>query len=135
MVGHHTSSLTLADHHCSVTGVKPWKQLCDQLVIRLDEYSDALLRNMRDFLEIEDTHGAEIIQNSCVGCLTHLAMLCDLIGRVEPSSKSRTAAICDSSLERLGRLTQQINRNEYTYLDLLLGVRHPVDHSWRRSAR
>jgi len=37
-------------------------------------------------------------------------------------------AICDSSLERLGRLTQEMNFEEYTYLDLLLKVRHPVDH-------
>ena len=37
--------------------------------------------------------------------------------------------VCDSSLERLGRLTQEVNFEEYTYLDLLLKVRPPVGHS------
>ena len=83
---------------------------------------------MRKFLEIGDIRGAEIIQNSCVGCLVHLAILCDFIGRVEPNSKPRMDAVCDSSLERLVYLTQEVNRNEYTYFDLLLKVRRPMDH-------
>ena len=98
------------------------------MVIRLDEYSDTLVRNIRRFTEIGDDHGAEIIQSSCVGCLAHLALLCDSISRLEPNSKPQMDAICDSSLERLGRLTQEMNFEEYTYLDLLLKVRHPVDH-------
>ena len=99
------------------------------MVIRLDEYSDTLLRDIRRFTEIEDDIGAEIIQNSCVGCLAHLAMLCDFVGRLEPNSKPQMDAICDSSLERLGRLTQEANFEEYTYLDLLLRVRHSVYYS------
>ena len=90
---------------------------------RLDEYSDTLLRNMRNFLQIKDQQGAEITQSSCVGCLAHLAVLCDLVGRSEPNSKPQMDAVCDSSLGRLGRLTQEISFDEYTYFDLLLMVR------------
>jgi len=125
------SSLTPADPRSFVAGAKPdqWKRRCDELVTRLDEYIGALLRNMQRFLEIRDGLGAEIIQSSCVCCLAHLAMLCDLVSRVDPDSKPRMDTICDSSLERLGHLTQAMNFDGYTYLDLLLRVRHEVDHS------
>ena len=73
-------------------------------------------------MEIGDTHGAEIIQNSCVGCLAHLSVLCDFIGRLEPNSKPRMDTVCDWSLERLGTLTTGMSFDEYTYLDLLLKV-------------
>ena len=108
-----------------VAEAKPsqWKQISHELVARLDEYSDTLLRNMRNFLQIKDQQGAEIIQSSCVGCLAHLAVLCDLVGRSEPNSKPQMDAVCDSSLGRLGRLTQEMSFDEYTYFDLLLMVR------------
>ena len=100
----------------------------------LDEYSETLLRNARMFLELGDTQGAEIIQSSCVGCLAHLAVLCDLASNLEPDSKPRMDAVCDSSLERLGKLTQQMSFDEYTYFDLLLRVCHWVGPSpWLRA--
>jgi len=113
-----------------VTGVNPgqWKPICDELVTRLDEYSNALLQNIRRFISIGDTHGAEIMQSSCVGCLAHLAVLCDLVGRLGPNSKPQMDAVCDSSLVRLGNLTREMNFNEYSYLNVLLRVRHPADH-------
>lgn len=116
-----------------VTGAKPgqWKEICNELVTYLDEYSGTLLRNIRRFTEIGDNLGAEIIQSSCIGCLAHLAVLCDLVGRLEPNSKLQMDVVCDSSLERLGCLTQDIDFDEYTYLDLLHMVRHPVGHSRR----
>ena len=105
-----------------------WKWICDELVTRLDEYSNALLRNILSFTKIGDSHGAEIIQSSCVGCLAHLAVLCDLVGRLEPNSKPQMDVVCDSSLVRLGRLTQEMDFDEYSYLDVLLRVRHPAYH-------
>jgi len=127
-----TPPFTSADLCRFVTGMKPgrWKQGCDELVTRLDEYSDTLLRNIQRFLEIGDSLGAEMIQSSCVGCLAHLAVLCDLISRLDPDSKPRMDTICDSSLERLGHLTQEMNFDDYTHLDLLLGVCCEVDNSW-----
>ena len=102
------------------------KEICGELVTRLDEYSDALLWNIRNFQQIGDNQGAAIIQSSCVGCLAHLALLCDLISRSEPNFDSEMDAICDSSLKRLGRLTQEMSFEGYTYLDLLLRVRHLI---------
>ena len=85
-----------------VTGVKSdrWEQIRDDLVTRLDEHSDTLLQSVRTFLQIGDTLGAEIIQSSCVGCLVHLAVLCELTSCSEPNSKPRMDVACDSSLER-----------------------------------
>ena len=108
-----------------------WKQICGELVTRLDEYSDALLWNIRSFQQIGDNQGAEIIQSSCVGCLAHLAVLCDLVSRSEPNFDPEMDAICDSSLERLGRLTQEMKFERYSYFDLLLRVRHSVDPPWK----
>ena len=127
-MGYFTAPLAPADLRCLVTGVKPdqWKQICAELVTRLDEYSSTLLRNIRRFLQIRDSRGAEIIQSNCVGCLAHLAVLCNTIGWLEPNSKPRMDAVCDSSLERLGRLTQEMSFDGYTYLDLLLRVRYLV---------
>ena len=115
----------LVDPHRFVTGAErgQWKRICDALVTCLDEYSDALLRGIRESLRIGDNPGAEIIQSSCVGCLAHLALLCNLVSRLEPNSKPQMDAVCDSSLERLGHLTQEMSFEGYTYFDLLLRVR------------
>ena len=103
-----------------------WKPICDGLVPRLDEYSDILLQNIRTFLLIGDAQGAEIIQSSCACCLAHLAVLCGLISGLEPNFRPQMDAVCDSSLERLGDLTQEMNFEGYTYFDLLLRVCHKL---------
>lgn len=114
---------------CSTDGTRPsqWKKACDEVVPRLREYSETLLRDIPQFMEIGDTYGMEIIQSSCACCLAHLALLCDFIGRLEPNSKPQMDVVCDWSLSRLGDLTRAINFDEYTYLDLLLKI------SWERS--
>ena len=81
------------------------------------------------FLQIGDNQGAEIIRGSCIGCLAHLAALCDLVGRLEPNSKPQMDIVCDSSLERLGHLTQEMSFDGYTFFDLLPRVRCWVDPS------
>jgi hypothetical protein len=83
-------------------------------------------------VEVGDSHGAKIIQNSCVGCLARLAVLCEFIGRKEPNSKPQMDEICDWSLEQFGNLTQGICLDEYTYLELLLKVRRLIDCSWQK---
>ena len=92
----------------------------------MHECTVSLLRNIQQFVKIGDSHGAEIIQNSCAGCLAHLAMLCEFIGRLEPNSKPRMDDICDWSLKQLGDLTRGMSFDEYTYLDLLLRVRRSM---------
>jgi len=63
-----------------------------------------------------------MIRSSCVNCLAHLAVLCQALGDAEPVPRARLNVLCDSSLERLGQLAQDMHIEEYTRLDLLLRV-------------
>lgn len=100
-----------------------WRQSRDQLVVLLDGYSEALLRNLREFIGIEDDSGAEMIWGSCITCLAYLTALCELVGRTEPTDSIAMNTLCDRNLEKLGHLTEDIRSEEYTHLDLLIGVR------------
>jgi len=99
-----------------------WIQSCDQLVFLLDNYSQTLLSNLQRFQELGDKSGAGMIRSSCVDCLAHLAVLCEALGQIEPT-RTQLDTLCDSSLERLCELTRDVRMEEYTRLDLLLGVR------------
>jgi hypothetical protein len=99
-----------------------WRQSCDELVALLDGYSDTLLLNLQRFIEIGDKSGAETIWSSCITCLAYLTTLCEFIGRTEPTASLAMNALCDSNLEKLGHLTEDMRLEDYTYLDLLLGV-------------
>ena len=123
-VGHPSLPLTPLTLVAFSTGMEQGqlKQICDEAVARIREFSETLLRNIPQFVEIGDAPGAEIIQNSCIGCLAHLSVLCDFIGRLEPNSRSWMDIVCDWSLERLGTLTTGMDFEEYTYLDLLMKV-------------
>ena len=107
----------------SVHKSSQWRQSCDQLITLLDGYSETLLRNLRTFIEIGDNSGAEMIWSSCITCLAYLTALCELVGRTEPTTSLAMNALCDGNLEKLGHLTEDVRLEEYTYLDLLLGVR------------
>ena len=82
-----------------------------------------LLHNLQGFVEVGDNDGATMIWSSCITCLAHLTALCELIGRTEPTASLAMNALCDSNLEKLGQLTDDMRSEEYTHLDLLLGVR------------
>lgn len=99
-----------------------WRQSCDQLVSLLDEFSQTLLSNLWRFQELGDQNGAGAIRASCVNCLAHLAILCETLGRIEPITQTRVDTLCDSTLEQLGALALDMCMEEYTTLDLLLGV-------------
>jgi hypothetical protein len=64
-----------------------------------------------------------VISSSCIACLAHLAILYDAVCRTDPAGRSELYNLCDSALQRLGALTLELHLEEYTYLDLLLGVR------------
>lgn len=89
----------------------------------LDDYSQTLLSNLQRFQELGDTNGAGMIRASCVNCLAHLAVLCEALSKNEPTPQMRPDTLRDSTLERLGALAQDMRMEEYTRLDLLLGVR------------
>ena len=57
-----------------------------------------------------------MIRSSCVNCLAHLAVLYEALG-------AESESLCDSTLERLSELAGDMGTEEYTRLDLLLGVR------------
>lgn len=64
-----------------------------------------------------------MIRSSCITCLAYLTALCELAGRTETTADLEMNDLCDSNLEKLGRLTEDMQLEEYTHLDLLLGVR------------
>ena len=100
-----------------------WRRSCDGLVALLDDYSNTLLRNLQEFTEIGDNSGVEIIWSSCITCLAYLTALCELAGRTESTAGLAMNELCDCNLGKLGRLTEDVRTEEYTHLDLLLGVR------------
>ena len=91
--------------------------------MHLDSYSQTLLYNLRRFQELGDKRGAAMIGSSCVDCLAHLAVLCEALSKIEPAPQTGPDNLCDSTLERLGKLAGDMHMEEYTRLDLLLGVR------------
>ena len=111
----------------SIPGVKfgPWRRSCDQILASLEEFSQSLLGNMKRFRECGDKSGADVIGSSCIACLAHLVVLYEVVCRTDPAAVEMYN-LCDSALQRLGILTSELCFDEYTYLDLLLGVRLPL---------
>jgi len=92
-------------------------------VVILDDYSRTLLSNLQKFRELGDNSGAGAIRSSCVNCLAHLAALYEVLYRLEPTPRTELETVCDSALEWLSELSEGMQEEEYTRLDLLLGVR------------
>ena len=87
----------------------------------LDSYSQNLLFNLQRFQEFGDKSGAGIIRSSGIDCLAHLAVLCETLHQMDPAQREPDT-LCESALERLSELTQDMRTEEYTRLDLMLGV-------------
>jgi len=98
-----------------------WRQSCDRVLASLEEFSQNLLDNIETFRENGDGSGVEAIGSSCIACLAHLAVLYESVGRIDPVARE-VYDLCDSALQRLGKLTADLRFDEYTYLDLLLRV-------------
>ena len=99
-----------------------WKQSCDQLVSVINKCSQNLLLNLQRFQELGDKSGAAMVRSSCVNCLAHLAVLYETLSQTEHPHE-RSESLCDLTLKRLSKLTKDMRTEEYTRLDLLLGVR------------
>jgi len=106
-------------------GAKPesWRQPCDRVLTSLEAFSQGLSGKIRRFREHGDKAGVETLSTNCIACLAHLAILSEVVGRTDPVSRIEMYDRCDSALRRLGTLTSELCLDEYTYLDLLLGVR------------
>jgi len=125
--GEHCKSTSSARSSSSSTlltlGVKLefWRRSCDQIMAALEEFSQNLLDKAKRFREYGDKNGADEISSSCIACLAHLAILYDVVYRTDPVA-GEMHILCESALQRLGILTSEPYLDEYTYLDLLLGV-------------
>ena len=64
-----------------------------------------------------------MIGSSCIACIAHLAIFYEVVGRVDPVAGVEMYNLCDLALQRLSMLTSELHFDEYTHLDLLLGVR------------
>jgi hypothetical protein len=100
-----------------------WRGSCDQMFESLENFSQKLLNHIKTLRHHRDDTTAGIISSSCIACLAHLAILYELVGRTDPATKAEMDGCCDSALQRLGTVSSELHVGEYTYLDLLLGVR------------
>lgn len=104
------------------TKLQLWQRSCDRVLTSLEKFSQKLLDNIKGFHEHGDTSGVDVTGSSCITCLAHLAVLYEAFCRTDPVAME-TYNRCDSALQRLGTLTYELELDEYTYFDLLLGVR------------
>ena len=100
-----------------------WRRSCDQTLASLGELSQNLLRKIKGFHKRDNTIGADVVGSNCIACLAHLAILHEGVCRADFASTSAMYKPCDSALQSLGELTSELCFDEYSYLDLLLGVR------------
>jgi len=98
-----------------------WRQSYNRAIASLEEFSQHLLSNVKRFRGYGDKSGADVISSSCITCLAHLAILYEAVCRTDPVAEEMYS-LCDLALQRLGVLTSELQLDEYTYLDLLLGV-------------
>lgn len=95
---------------------------CHQLALALDRFSDALMGNLRQFTEIEDSSGVGTIWTCCITCLGHLAALCHLICCTVPVLRGSMSDLCDLTLDRLAGLSHEMHVEECSHFDVLTGV-------------
>ena len=88
----------------------------------LHDYSQTLSRNLRRFEDLGDKNGAGTIRSCGVICYAHLAALCEVLGEIGSTLPAEMEVVCDQGLERLGELSQNMCIEEFSRLDLLLGV-------------
>jgi hypothetical protein len=103
--------------------LRHWRQSCDQVFAPLKEFAQRLLDDVELFSERGDRNGAEVAYSSCITCLIYLAILCEVICRVDPIARIETWDICDWALRKAGKLTSTVELDDCCHLDLLLGVR------------
>ena len=106
----------------SDTKILFWRRSCDQVLASLEVFSQKLLDEVKRFRQYGDKRGEDMICSSCITCLAHLAVLYEVVCRTDPDAREMYN-LCDSALQRLGILASEIQLDEYTYFDLLLGVR------------
>jgi len=105
-----------------------WWRSCDRGIVSLEEFSQNLLGNVIPFREHGNESGVDVTGSSCITCLAHLAILYEVVGRIDSDAREIMYNLCELALQRLGKLTFDLRFEEYTCLDLLLGVRPFLHH-------
>ena len=96
---------------------------CLDLVYALDRFSNYLMENLERFVTVGDTGSVETIWACCIICLAHLAALSHLMSQIDSSSGVSMNNLCDLTLGKLGNLSLEVHIDEYSYPDILTGVR------------
>lgn len=104
---------------------KDWRILCSSLISRLRAHTDALQRHLEWFTSIGDRESSDVIRSNCISCLAYLANLYLAIAPTDHQSAPAMERCCDATLSVLGKLTEGMVMEEYSYYDLLLGVSKP----------
>jgi len=101
---------------------KDWRVLCSNLISRLRAHTDSLQRHLEWFASIGDKESSDVIRSNCISCLAYLANLYLAIAPTDHPSAPAMERCCDATLSALGKLTEGMVMEEYSYFDLLLGV-------------
>ena len=106
--------------------LKDWRLLCGNMIRRLQAHTDALQRHLEWFSSVGDKESSDVIRSNCISCLAYLANLYLTIAPTDHHTAPAMERCCDATLTTLGRLTEATVMEEYSYFDLLLGVRRSL---------
>jgi hypothetical protein len=105
--------------------LKDWRVLCVKMIGQLQAHTDALQRHLEWFSSVGDGRSSDVIRSNCISCLAYLANLYLTIAPTDYPTAPDMESRCDTALSTLGRLTEGMVAEEYSYFDSLLGVRNP----------
>lgn len=88
----------------------------------MDKFSNDMMGNLQQFIELEDPSGVGTIWTCCITCLGHLAALSHLIGQTGLTLRGSMDKVCNLALDRLGNLSNEAHIEEFTHFDALTGV-------------
>ena len=103
--------------------LKDWRAICENMIRRLQAHTDALRHHSEWLASIGDKESSDVIRSNCISCLAYLANLYLTIAPTDHPTAPAMERCCDATLSTLGRLTEAMVMEEYSYFDLLLGVR------------
>ena len=104
------------------TLLKDWRTLCSKLIGQLQAHTDALQKHLEWFTSVGDKESSDVVRSNCISCLAYLADLYLIIAPTDYPTAPAMEFFCDTALSTLGRLTEGMVMEEYSYFDLLLGV-------------
>jgi len=104
------------------TILKDWRILCTKSIVQLQAHTCTLQKHLEWFNSIGDEASSNVIRRDCISCLAYLANLYLTIAPTDYPTAPIMESCCDVALSTLGRLTEGMVIERYSYFDLLLGV-------------